>query len=167
MDAVLAGMKRANSDLNIIARYLPSIDRSRGADHIESVVKMIADAKSDLIVGLDISGDPRSNDENQLIENQIRKAKSLGLKVAAHIGETKESLQTASSLLSLTDRIGHGTLLAFDNISRKPFELCPSSNVISRTVPSYEKHHFGELYTRNWPLAICTDDKVRDNLFLL
>ena len=157
-------MKRANSEFDIIARYLPSIDRSRGARHIESVVKMIAETNSDLVIGLDISGDPRSNDENQLIENEIRKAKNLGLKVAAHIGETKESLSTAPSLLSLTDRIGHGTFLDFDAISRKPFELCPTSNVINRTVSSYENHHFGKLYTRNWPLAICTDDKVRDNL---
>ena len=30
--------KRANDDFDIIARYMPSIDRGRGAAHIQSVV---------------------------------------------------------------------------------------------------------------------------------
>ena len=120
---------------------------------------MALEMKSSLIIGLDVSGDPRSNEENDLIEEEIKKAKSNGLKIAAHIGETKESLQTATSLLSLTDRIGHGTCLDFDSIETIPFELCPTSNVLSKTVPSYEAHHFGSLFKREWPLCICTDDK--------
>ena len=120
---------------------------------------MVLEMKSPLIIGLDVSGDPRSNEENELIENEIKKAKSNGLKIAAHIGETKESLQTAPSLLSLTDRIGHGTCLDFDSIQMIPFELCPTSNVLSKTVSSYEAHHFGRLFKREWPLCICTDDK--------
>ena len=113
-----------------------------------------------LIIGLDVSGDPRSTEENDVIEGEIRKAKQNGLKVAAHIGETVGSLATAPGLLALTDRIGHGTFLAFDDLQSKlPFELCPTSNLISKTVASYEKHHFGELYQRKWPLCICTDDK--------
>ena len=31
--------------------------------------------------------------------------------------------------------------------------------MINRTVESYETHHFGELFKRNHPLCICTDDK--------
>jgi len=49
--------------------------------------------------------------------------------------------------------------LLFFRIGPIPFELCPTSNVINRTVESYETHHFGELFKRNHPLCICTDDK--------
>ena len=113
-----------------------------------------------LIIGLDVSGDPRSTEENDVIEGEIRKAKESGLKVAAHIGETRDSLTSAPGLLALTDRIGHGTFLTFDTLQSKlPFELCPTSNVISKTVASYATHHFGQLYQRKWPLCICTDDK--------
>lgn len=62
--------------------------------------------------------------------------------------------------MKLTDRIGHGTHLVNDpRTGQIPFELCPTSNVINRTVESYETHHFGELFKRNHPLCICTDDK--------
>ena len=33
------------------------------------------------------------------------------------------------------------------------------SEPISKTVSSYEEHHFGTLFKRDWPLCICTDDK--------
>ena len=62
-------------------------------------------------------------------------------------------------MLKLTDRIGHGTFLVKDNVpfdSKIHFELCPTSNVINKTVDSYQTHHFEQLYKTNHPIAICT-----------
>jgi len=93
------------------------------------------------------------------IQAEIEVAKKLGFKIAAHIGETRDSISAAGPMLKLTDRIGHGTFLVKDQVpfgSDVPFELCPTSNVINKTVDSYQTHHFGQLYRKGHPLVICT-----------
>jgi len=37
-------------------------------------------------------------------------------------------------------------------------ELCLSSNVKTCSVPSYESHHFSQLYESGCPVVLCTDD---------
>ena len=47
---------------------------------------------------------------------ELENAKKAGFKIAAHVGETKDSVnQAAGELLKLTDRIGHGTHLINDS----------------------------------------------------
>ena len=65
--AVLEGIKKANFEFDIIARYLPSIDRSRSFDHVTSVLKMALTLDRDLTIGIDVSGDPKCNDQNDAI----------------------------------------------------------------------------------------------------
>nr|KAF6385838.1 adenosine deaminase like [Myotis myotis] len=70
----------------------------------------------------------------------------------------------------LPDRIGHGTflnsseggsldLVDFVRKHQIPLELCLTSNIKSRTVPSYDQHHFGFWHSIAHPSVICTDDK--------
>ena len=52
----------------------------------------------------------------QRLFQELEKAKKAGFKIAAHVGETKDSVnQAAGDLLQLTDRIGHGTHLVNDS----------------------------------------------------
>ena len=116
--AVLEGMKKANDEFDLICRYLPSIDRSRSFEHVTSVLKMALTLDRNLTIGIDVSGNPKCNDQNEAIINEIQKAKDAGFKIAAHAGETKDSVnQAAGDLLRLTDRIGHGTHLVNDSRS--------------------------------------------------
>lgn len=46
-------------------------------------------------------------------------------------------------------------LLLIKGFSPFPVELCLTSNIKSRTVPSYDKHHFGFWYSIAHPSVIC------------
>ncbi|PNJ15966.1 ADAL isoform 3, partial [Pongo abelii] len=96
------------------------------------------------VLGLDLSGDPT-------IPNQKKETQIL--------------------LDLLPDRIGHGTflnsgeggsldLVDFVRQHRIPLELCLTSNVKSRTVPSYDQHHFGFWYSVAHPSVICVRRSV-------
>jgi len=164
VEAVLAGMQKAMDHIQIVVRYLPSIDRARNLEHVQLILEMVNEIQSPLIVGIDVSGDPQRNDTHHEIIKTLQVAKDKGLKIAAHIGESPGSLEYASDLIKVTDRIGHGTFLVSSPSFRDlcdgiPFELCLSSNVINKTVESYTDHHFGVLYKNKHPLCISTDDK--------
>ena len=58
-----------------------------------------------------MDSDFKVNATHKDIIHVLNAAKSKGLKVAAHIGESAASLQYANDLINVSDRIGHGTLL--------------------------------------------------------
>lgn len=73
----------------------------------------------------------------------------------------KENIPEAPSLLSIhPDRLGHATLL--DPVSREtiytraiPVEICMTSNVLCKTVSSFEEHHVKGLLKEGHPFVLC------------
>ncbi len=112
-------------------------------------------------------------------EQHFRRAKEAGLKVTLHIAEVggpragrqdadRRAMQVAEcpaeeTLLLLSfkpDRLGHATFL--DEAAKKiahteeiPIELCLSSNLITKTVPTLDAHHIRYYLGHNHPIAIC------------
>ena len=58
---------KAEQAFDIVGRYLPSIDRSRSREHVTSVLEMAKQLDSNLVPGIDISGNPSCNQQNQII----------------------------------------------------------------------------------------------------
>eukprot|EP01135_Chromosphaera_perkinsii_P001671 Nk52_evm48s208 gene=Nk52_evmTU48s208 len=123
------------------------------------------------IVGIDLSGDPNINYFTQYI-SALQYARDHGLKITIHTSEIPNPQETDAIAQFAPDRIGHGTFYFEDleqmNQNRKgcgrecpviPVELCPTSNVLSGTSPSYTDHHFRTYFGRGYPICICTDDK--------
>uniref|UniRef100_A0A6I8PAH6 N6-Methyl-AMP deaminase n=1 Tax=Ornithorhynchus anatinus TaxID=9258 RepID=A0A6I8PAH6_ORNAN len=147
VEAVLEGIKQSKEEnLDIDVRYLMAVDRRGGPAVARETVKLAEEfflSTDDTVLGLDLSGDPTIP------------------------GLEKET----QVLLGLPpDRIGHGTFLhrcagagpSLTELVRRhriPIEFCLTSNVRSRTVPSYDRHHFGFWYGVAHPSVICTDDK--------
>ena len=127
----------------------------------------------DYIVGIDISGDSVQGDGSEIFESILR-AKSLGLPITLHIGETpKETLeQQMLELLTIKpNRCGHCVHLHDD--ARKfilenkiCIEMCLSSALYAGMVNDMKDHPALQLLIDNYPVAICTDDPLIFNTTL-
>lgn len=174
VESVLEGIKQSKQEnLDIDVRYLISIDRRGGPSVAKETVKLAEEfflSTKDTVIGLDLSGDPTAGKAEDFLE-PLLEAKKAGLKLALHLSEIPNLKKETQVLLDLLpDRIGHGTflnsseggsldLVDFVRKHQIPLELCLTSNIKSRTVPSYDQHHFGFWYSIAHPSVICTDDK--------
>uniref|UniRef100_H2YSF1 Adenosine deaminase domain-containing protein n=1 Tax=Ciona savignyi TaxID=51511 RepID=H2YSF1_CIOSA len=175
MEAVVGAIRdyNYNNPGVIDVRFLPSIDRGRSMHDAQENLKLAEEYRStDLVSGVDLSGNPFTTDGHKFIPI-MQAAKKLGLKTAVHLAEVKNKCVESKQFLSIPpDRIGHGTFLNDDMELTQtvidggiPLEICVTSNITSNTAPyEYEKHHL--VWWRNQkfnntphPCVVCTDDK--------
>lgn len=103
---------------SIIVKYLPSINISYGTAEAEENYKLFYELREkypDVIVGMDLSGDPikgRFSDVRKVFE-QARKD---GFRFAIHCAEDKDENEVIEKLefMDSNDRIGHGTFIEGD-----------------------------------------------------
>ncbi|MCC7431068.1 adenosine deaminase [bacterium] len=117
------------------------------------------------VVGINLGGD-ESNFPASIFEKHFLKAKNEGLKTCCHAGEWSdfESVKTAVTKLKV-DRIGHGIrsvenekFLDFLAEKQIPLEVCPTSNLKTQTVSSYENHPIRKLYDKGVKITLNSDD---------
>nr|CAI5834393.1 unnamed protein product [Callosobruchus analis] len=167
--AVVMAIKENSFD--IIVKLILSIDRRLSIEESFDSLNVILKMKSkypDVIVGIDLSGNPHEGEFNV---DLFQKARDSGLKTAIHCAEIKNDEEVEKILRFGPDRLGHATFLHpsfggnqsnWDLYCKKniPIECCLTSNVISGTSKSYQEHHISEWIKRSLPFCICqTDDK--------
>ncbi|VDO92476.1 unnamed protein product [Soboliphyme baturini] len=143
---------------------------TNAASHVLDLAKRYRNCDGDYIVGIDLSGNPEV-DATHLLP-VLRQAKYDRFKLSLHVSEVAENgIQTLKLLELQPERIGHATcLLKHSDVepfklmtsvidSSIPIEICLSSNVVCRTVESYEAHHMEFWRKKNHPIVLCTDDK--------
>ncbi|KNC76385.1 hypothetical protein SARC_11113 [Sphaeroforma arctica JP610] len=146
----------------IVVRLILSIDRRGSVEKALETVRIAAQNKP-FVVGVDFSGDPTHKDARDF-QSAWDLARQKDLKLAIHFAEiknTEESLYIVNELKA--DRIGHGCFMQ-DGVedavlkAQIPLEICMSSNVMGQSVKDYDDHHFHDLYEKDYPCAISTDD---------
>ncbi|XP_070541995.1 N6-Methyl-AMP deaminase-like isoform X2 [Ptychodera flava] len=172
IETVLAGIRQCEEDgLDIIVRFLLSIDRRVSLEVAMEIVKLAEEYKESsggIVLGVDLSGDP-AVDATKLIP-ALLKARDAGLKVAVHLAEVPKMPDDEALIRLQPDRAGHLTFLHPDVGGNQhlvslvqeyqiPLELCLTSNVMCKTVPTYDNHHFKFWYDSQHPVTIATDDK--------
>ncbi|XP_028525005.2 adenosine deaminase-like protein isoform X1 [Apis cerana] len=155
---------------NILLKLLISVNRKQGykaaQENIELAINFMKKYPQ-YIVGLDLSGDPMTGN---IFLKLLRKARMAGLKIAAHCAEISNETEIIDILEFKPDRLGHctcihptlrGTNKLFNLLinSKIPVELCLTSNVQCKTVPTYESHQFKYLFEVGHPICLSTDDK--------
>ncbi|KAG5678408.1 hypothetical protein PVAND_008083 [Polypedilum vanderplanki] len=154
---------------NIIVKYLPSINISYGAKEAEENYNLFFALRNkypEIVVGIDLSGDATKGKFSDL-KHIFERARADGFRFAIHCAESPDESEILDKLEFMADgdRLGHGTFIDEKNpaiwsaFTSKvlPIEICLTSNVLCRTVTSYEDHHISR-FIRKFPIVICTDD---------
>ncbi|MGA7240038.1 MAG: adenosine deaminase [Bryobacteraceae bacterium] len=138
--------------------------RQFGVDHVQAVAELAAERTGDGVVAFGIGGSEERGPAAGFRE-PFAFAKSAGLHLTAHAGESMgpESIWAALDLGA--ERIGHGIAAAQDpdlmcelrerNI---PLEICITSNLVTGVVKRIEYHPIRRLFDAGVPITLNTDD---------
>ena len=111
---------------------------------------------------------------NKLFENELKLVKKYGLNLTVHSGEATDYKEVDLALEYGADRIGHGvhSIESEETVEilkklRKPLEICPTSNIDTKSYKSYEELPIRALFDAGVLVTINTDDMTVSNTTLL
>ena len=127
-------------------------------------VELAAKYKDQGVVGIDLAGDEMATPIESYAP-QFEMAKQLGVNFTIHAGESGPASNVAFALSIGAKRIGHGIHSIQDERVVKEIiekgvtlEVSPTSNVLSRCVPSYKEHPIRTFFDRGVRVNVNTDD---------
>jgi adenosine deaminase len=173
IEAPLRGFKRAESETGAkVGVIVCGIRTLPPTDSLE-LARVAADYRSAGVVAFDLAGAERSHPARDH-RQAFAYAAAHGLACTCHAGEGDgpESIREALHVCG-AQRIGHGTRLLEDPTlldevveKRIPLEMCLSSNVHTRTVPSAPEHPFRKYLESGVVASLNTDGRLMDGVTL-
>ena len=138
--------------------------RQFGVDQVMRVAELAAGRLNEGVVGFGIGGD-EARGPAELVGDVYRLARSAGLRLTAHAGETGGPESVWAALELGAERIGHGIrsiedprLVRHLRDRNIPLEISISSNVATGAVASLQDHPVRRLYDAGVPIVLNTDD---------
>ena len=122
----------------------------------------------DTVIGMDLAND-EANFDGKPFAGLFRKARNAGLHLTVHAGESLIPTSSQSILSALDDlgaeRLGHGVQIHRDpalmeQVARRGviLELCPTSNVLTRSIPSIAAYPIRQIRAAGVRTCINADD---------
>jgi adenosine deaminase len=164
MERVVAGVGAAAAELDVAVGLIAIFSRDYGIDSGWRTVAF-AERHREHLVGFDIAG-PELPYPPQTYVELARAVHDLGLPLTAHYGESGPPayVRDAVELLGVR-RLAHGVAAAQDPEAVAlvrdrgvGLDMCPTSNVRTRAVPSLEEHPALRLLREGLLVTINTDD---------
>ena len=164
-EAVEDARRRAHADFGVALAWCFDIPGEAGVPAADITLDVALNNRPDGLVSFGLGG-PEIGVPRGQFEPHFRQAIAAGLRSVPHAGESTgpETIWDAVTLLS-AERIGHGIaaaqderLMAFLAESGIPLEVCPTSNVCTRSVPSLAEHPLPALVAAGVPVTINSDD---------
>lgn len=170
VSGVLDGLIRAEKEFGIIARVILICLRDHPIQKNMEVIKTAGKFLNDGVVGVDLAG----NEANYppLMSRQVFElAKNYNIPITIHAGEAAGVKNIYDSIISLgATRIGHGIRLKDDPELVKlikdrgiTLEMCPTSNIQTKSVDSWKEHPFREYYNKGILVTVNTDNTTVSN----
>jgi adenosine deaminase len=163
--AVEDARRVVESERDIILRWCFDIPGESGVPAGDLTLDVAQRLQPDGLVSFGLGG-PEIGVPRSWFEPHFARARAIGLHSVPHAGESTgpETVWDAIRLLG-AERIGHGInairdpLLVAHLVERQiPLEICPTSNVCTRSVPSLAEHPLAELVAAGVPVSINSDD---------
>ena len=158
---------------DIEVKLIVSPNRHESVEIAREAVEAAIAHRDQGIVGVDLGGKEPGHQVYPFRE-VFRAAKDSGLRITLHAGEWAgpESVWDAISTVG-TERIGHGVRVMQDpgvvNILIDKgivLEVCPSSNIDTGSLPSFDSHPLPDLIDSGLKVTINTDDPLIFNVNL-
>jgi aminodeoxyfutalosine deaminase len=155
----------AEAELGVVLRWCFDIPGEAGLEAAERTLRIALDERPDGLVSFGLGG-PEIGVPRPQFKPYFDAARAAGLRSVPHAGETTgpETVWDAVRHLG-AERIGHGIsaardpqLLAYLAEHGVALEVCPTSNVRTRAVPSLAEHPLPELVRAGVPVTINSDD---------
>lgn len=155
----------AERDFGLVMRWIYDIPGESGVPAAEATLAYALDHAPDALVGFGLGG-PEIGVPRPQFQPHFDAARAAGLRSVPHAGETTgpETVWDAIRLLG-AERIGHGTsavtdpdLLEHLAESGIVLEVCPTSNVATRAVDTFDEHPLRTFVEAGVPVTINSDD---------
>lgn len=166
-EAVCDALEEADGTLPLGAKLIGIISRTYGPDIGRRELEAAIRYRDRRVVALDLAGD-EANYPGELFVDHFREAQEAGLHIIAHAGESAGAESIRQAVLELhAERIGHAVHAIDDPATmdlladrRIGIESCPTSNVQTTTVPSYQEHPLPAFLERGLLVTLNTDDPI-------
>lgn len=161
-DAILDAQK----EFPVKAKAIVIMSRTFGREKCELELEAALHYRNHkALVALDLAGDEVQY-PGSLFVDFFQRAREAGLHVIAHAGEATGAESVRQAVLELgVERVGHGITAANDEATidlllekNIGIEVCPTSNVQTSTVPSYQQHPLPMFLERGLLVSLNTDD---------
>jgi aminodeoxyfutalosine deaminase len=164
-EAIEDARVRAEADHGVVLRWCFDIPGEAGPPSAEVTLDVALRVRPAGLVSFGLGG-PEMGVGRAQFAPYFAQARAAGLHSVPHAGESTgpETIWDAVRHLG-AERIGHGitaardpNLLAYLAEHRIPLEVCPTSNVRTRSVPSLAAHPLPALVAAGVPVTINSDD---------
>jgi aminodeoxyfutalosine deaminase len=155
----------AERDFGLVLRWIYDIPGESGLEAADATLDYALRHRVDALVGFGLGG-PEIGVPRAQFQPHFAAARAAGLHSVPHAGETTgpETIWDAIRLLG-AERIWHGTTAALDpalldHLATRgiALEVCPSSNVATRAVPSLAEHPLRAFVDAGVTVTINSDD---------
>ena len=167
VNAVLDGLEQAERQYNIKTGIIVCGIREKDSGTSSSVAEIAVDYKNRGVIAFDLAGDEQNYPAKYHLK-AFDRIKENNINTTLHAGEAAgpESIHHALHYCG-AHRIGHGTrlkedmdLLNYVKDHRIPLEVCLTSNIQIKAIPSFEEHPFKYYYDKGLRVTINTDNRT-------
>ena len=173
MQAVLRGLARGEKETGTLARVIVCALRSVAWPHALEMAELAVAYKGRGVVAFDLAGGELGNPASaHALAFDFARQHDLAVTVHAGEGDGPASIREALHRCA-ADRIGHGTRLREDPSleayvidHRITLEVCPTSNVQTRVVPTFAEHPLARYVVMGAVVTINTDNRLMSGVSL-